>query len=167
MRHHTKQKADIGVAEVIADLYRQGFGVAIPMSEHAPFDLVAYDYSRLYRLQVKYARLRNGRITGKLRRSWADKKGSHSSKYRAGSFDYLVIYCPETDSCYYIPFEEIAGMATVDIRVLPPKNKQVKGIRLAKDYIELGSSETARAAPEIGEDTVQTTTDKGLGNQEW
>jgi hypothetical protein len=167
MRHHTKQKADIGVAQVIADLYRQGFGVAIPMSEHAPFDLVAYDDSRLYRLQVKYARLRNGRVTGKLRRSWADKDGSHSSKYEVGSFDYLAIYCPETDSCYYIPFKEIAGMTTVDIRVLPSKNKQVKGIRLAKDYIRLGSSETVRAAPEIGEDTVQTTTEQGLGNQEW
>jgi len=31
----------------------------------------------------------------------------------------------------------------------------------------LGSSETVRAAPEIGEDTVQTTTEQGLGNQEW
>ncbi len=43
VRHHTKDKGDLGVAKVHADLASQGFTVLFPATEHAPFDLVAYE----------------------------------------------------------------------------------------------------------------------------
>lgn len=42
MAHHTKDKGDLGVAKAHADLTAQGFMVLMPLTEHAPFDLVAY-----------------------------------------------------------------------------------------------------------------------------
>jgi PD-(D/E)XK endonuclease len=41
-RHHTKDKGDLGVAKVHADLACEGFTVLFPATEPAPFDLVAY-----------------------------------------------------------------------------------------------------------------------------
>lgn len=42
VRHHTKDKGDLGVAKAHADLAAKGFTVLFPATEHAPFDLVAY-----------------------------------------------------------------------------------------------------------------------------
>lgn len=42
VRHHTKDKGDLGVAKAHADLVTKGFYVLFPTTEHAPFDLVAY-----------------------------------------------------------------------------------------------------------------------------
>ncbi len=41
MRHHTKDKGDIGVLKAQADLYQKGWITLNPATEHAPFDLVA------------------------------------------------------------------------------------------------------------------------------
>ena len=54
VRHHTKDKGDLGVAKAHADLAAKGFTVLFPATEHAPFDLVAYAEGLFHRLQVKY-----------------------------------------------------------------------------------------------------------------
>src|SRR5216683_5100347 len=41
VRHHTKDKGDEGLGQVIADLMTNGVQVAVPLSEHLPFDLIA------------------------------------------------------------------------------------------------------------------------------
>jgi hypothetical protein len=41
MEHHTKTKGDKGMGFVIADLLSKGIQVALPISEHLPFDLIA------------------------------------------------------------------------------------------------------------------------------
>ena len=51
--HHTKNKGDLGVAKAYGDLVEKGFVILFPATEHAPFDLVAYDGSRFVRIQVK------------------------------------------------------------------------------------------------------------------
>lgn len=43
MKHHTKEKGDVGVAKAIADLSIKGFKILTPLTEHLPFDLVVYD----------------------------------------------------------------------------------------------------------------------------
>jgi len=40
--HHTKDKGDLGVLKAQVDLFEQGFIVALPVTEHAPFDLIIY-----------------------------------------------------------------------------------------------------------------------------
>ena len=62
--HHTKTKGDLAVAKALADLSEQGFVVLLPLTEHAPFDLVAYAASRFVRVQVKYRTAVRGCVRG-------------------------------------------------------------------------------------------------------
>ena len=42
--HHTKDKGDLGVLHAPVDLARRGYAVLLPLTEHAPFDLVVCCY---------------------------------------------------------------------------------------------------------------------------
>jgi hypothetical protein len=54
MSHHTKDKGDLGVLKVMASLGSQGYLILNPLTEHAPFDIVAYKNKKFERIQVKY-----------------------------------------------------------------------------------------------------------------
>ena len=95
--HHTKTKGDLALAKVIADLTEKNFSVFLPMSEHLPFDLIAYDSGKSHRIQVKYSR--DGVIKDNC--SWADKNGTHKRKYGLDDFDYFGVYLPELNLVVY------------------------------------------------------------------
>jgi hypothetical protein len=131
--HHTKVKADIGLAKVISDLTIKGYVPCIPLSEHQPYDVVAIRNGRAVKLQVKYARLkRNGTVEVRFRRSWADKRGSHTEAYAKDEFDYYAIYCPEKDKVLYVPNEANCPKA---IRFERPCNNQARYIKWADNYL--------------------------------
>jgi hypothetical protein len=71
--HHTKEKGDLGVLKAQLDLFEQGFLILNPVTEHAPFDLVAYKDWQFQRVQVKYKSVdKTGSITVHFRSCWAD-----------------------------------------------------------------------------------------------
>jgi hypothetical protein len=100
MSHHTKDKGDLGVVKVSADLAEKGYDVLFPVfTEHLPFDLVAYKDNTFYRIQAKY---RSGEsVEVPCGTSWADKNGSHKSKYNKNDFDYFGIYLPDLNQIIY------------------------------------------------------------------
>lgn len=55
-------KGTLGLIAAISDLTKKDFIVSLPISEHAPFDLVASKDGVSYTVQVKYRRLRAGRL---------------------------------------------------------------------------------------------------------
>ena len=120
--HHTKDKGDLGVAKVHADLVSNGFTVLFPATEHAPFDLVAYKGARFHRLQVKYRSARGGAVTVKFRSIWADRNGTHVRPTDKNAIDVVCIYCPETDECYYV--RPSAHGESVTLRIAPSRNGQ-------------------------------------------
>ena len=131
--HHTKQKGDLGVLKAQLDLFEQGFVLLNPMTEHAPFDLVAYKDKKFLRIQVKYKSVdKTGSITVHFRSCWADKNGTHMQAVDKGEVDIYCIYCPDTDECYY--FNPTDFNHSVTLRVEMPKNNQSKNINLATDY---------------------------------
>jgi hypothetical protein len=136
--HHTKFKADIGLAKVIADLVGKGCTPCIPLSEHQRYDLIAVLQSgKSVRLQVKYASLKkNGIVDVKFRTSWADKKGIHTRRYKKGDFDYYAIYCPEKEKVLYIPNAKNCPKA---VRFDKTANNQKKGIKWARNYENMKS----------------------------
>ncbi|MFH1996856.1 MAG: group I intron-associated PD-(D/E)XK endonuclease [Candidatus Omnitrophota bacterium] len=147
--HHTKQKADVGLARVISDLVEKGYVPCIPLSEHQAYDLVAVNKDGVaLRVQVKYASLKkNGTIEVRFRRNWADKHGTHTKRYLAHEFEYYAIYCPEKEVVLYIPNGYNCPKA---IRFDQPKNNQLQSVKWAKDFlvIKRESSETIRHTPE-------------------
>ncbi len=133
MRHHTKDKGDLGVLKAQVDLYQQGFLVSVPLTEHAPFDLIIYKDGKFKRVQVKYRTLdTNGTLAVKLATCWADKHGTHTRPIPKDEVDVVCVYCPDTDSCYYFNPKNWNGTAT--LRVRASKNNQKTGVHSVNDY---------------------------------
>ena len=131
--HHTKEKGDLGVLKAQLDLFEQGFTILLPLTEHAPFDLVAYKDGSFVRIQVKYRKLdRTGRLEVKFSSSWADRNGTHTAAVDKQSVDVYCVYCPDTDECYYLD-PSIYG-TSVCLRVKAPRNSQTRGVHLAEGF---------------------------------
>jgi hypothetical protein len=147
--HHTKFKADIGVAKTITDLLSKGHIPCIPLSEHQPYDLVVVlKDGKTIRMQVKYATLKkNGTIEVKFRTMWVDKNGMHTRYYKDDDFDYYAIYCPNKEKVLYVSNTTDCPRA---IRFEKPSNNQLKNVKWANDYLDIKweSSETIRRRPE-------------------
>ena len=147
--HHTKGKADVGVAKTIADLTVKGHVPCLPLSEHQPYDLVVVLKSgRAIKVQVKFASLKkNGTIDVRFRSSWSDRNGTHVRHYGKDSFDYYAIYCPEKDTVLYVPNTEDCPKA---LRFSSPRNNQSRLVKWAHDFADLReSSETICRTPEM------------------
>lgn len=113
MKHHTKDKGDVGVLEVQADIARQGFTVLHPLTEHSPFDIVAYKNGKFTRIQVRYCSAKGTKVEARLRNSWNDRHGTHWKEIDKESIDVLAIYCPQTRQCSYIDPKTVGKSVTL------------------------------------------------------
>ena len=133
MPHHTKDKGDLGVFKAQADLAAQGFMVLLPLTEHAPFDLVIYKDRIFRRVQIRYRTCnRSGCLNIRLRSIWNDRHGPHRVTMDKEEVDIVCVYCPETDSCYY--FDPKAINQSINLRVKAARNHQCTSVRIAEDY---------------------------------
>ena len=131
--HHTKEKGDLGVLKAQVDMFEQGFSILMPLTEHAPFDLVAYKDGDFHRVQVKYRKVdRYGKLEIKFSTCWTDKAGTHTVPVNKDEVDLYCVYCPDTDECYYLSPDEFSS--NVSLRVNTPKNNQSKNVRFASDF---------------------------------
>lgn len=136
-RHHTKDKGDLGVARVIADLMTAGIQVSLPISEHLPFDLIAIapDH-RLSKLSVKFLTMTaRGTVIIPGRSGWTDRHGVHKRPHKVGDYDAVAVYCPTTNRCYYVPAVELARQDTT-LRILETRNSQKLGVRMAECFTD-------------------------------
>lgn len=135
MAHHTKQKGDLAVLKVKADLVEKGFFVGSLDTEHAPFDIFAYKDYQIKRIQVKYRSLKKGAISVNFKTSWADKNGSHVNFVDKNHIDIYGIFCPETNKCYYLNPKNFNKY--VALRVETAKNNQTAAINYADNYLNI------------------------------
>ena len=137
MRHHTKDKGDIGLGCVLADLLKHDIQVALPVSEHLPFDLIAiHPHGDTLKVSVKY-RLMNKRgvISVRSQSVWNDRNGTHYRRHGVGDYDAVAIYCPDTDDCYYLRASELAPLSTT-LRIRDPINRQKSRIHMAQRFTD-------------------------------
>ncbi|MEO0895082.1 MAG: group I intron-associated PD-(D/E)XK endonuclease [Bacteroidota bacterium] len=135
-KHHTKTLGDLGVLKAQVDLYQKGYWVSIPLTEHAPFDLVITNSSGSKTVQVKARSLNSkGVLEIPFRQSYSTKNGVQTTQWDKNSIDIVCVYCPETDQCYY--FNPSRFGRTISLRVKAPKNNQIAGINFADDYREV------------------------------
>ena len=137
MEHLTKEKGDIGVACVIADLTKRGLDVAIPLSEHLPFDLIAISSARkMRRIQVKYRSIEGSVIRVKLANCASNSRGFYYKPIDRETIDAFAIYCPESEEIYYVPIGDVKAVKEFSLRIIPAKNNQRSGIRSASKYLD-------------------------------
>lgn len=58
-----------------------------------------------------------------------------TKRYTACMIDWLAVWEPTLDRCFYVPAAELgAGMNLLHLRLSPPLNNQTRRIRLAEAY---------------------------------
>jgi hypothetical protein len=134
MTHHTKDKGDLGVAKIYADLVEKGFLVLFPTSEHTPFDVVAYKNCVFTRIQVKARTEVDGAVIIPVVTSWADKNGTHLKEYDLNEIDYFAIYNITRKEIYYVPISKIKVKRAFTLRVGESKNMNKAAVNFAKDF---------------------------------
>lgn len=127
----TCRKGDIGVAMVLADALRRGYKAAMPVGEDWPYDLIVLRQGRLERVQCKYVRSDGRVISAKCRstNAWLTRK------YTQHDLDWIAVYDQTSGKVCYIPARLLgSGKSELKLRLVPSKNKQVKGIRWASEF---------------------------------
>ena len=128
----TTAKGEVGEAIILADLQRQGHGVAIPFGHDLPYDLIVVrkEDGRLERVQCKYT-TSNGRVV--IARVMSNSAWV-THRYTKDEVDWIATYDATTDQCFYLPSVVWDGQLAVSLRLVPTVNGQKKGIRFADDF---------------------------------
>ena len=133
-----KRRGDLAEMRVAADVLARGHRVAIPFGEDCPYDLVVDRGGSLERVQVKHT-VSDGRVVVVRCRTHSLTGGRVRSvtKYTAETIDWIAVYDATTDRCFYVPAAELGptGAAQLHLRLAPPRNDQVTGIRQAADFL--------------------------------
>jgi hypothetical protein len=134
-----KAKGDLAEVMIAADLIRRGYKIAIPYGEDWDFDLIVCREERLERVQCKYSESNGVFITVRCgSHSLTNGKVRETKHYTAATIDWLAVYDPTTDTCYYVPAAELGtGMSMMHLRLTPARNNQARRVRPANAYLEI------------------------------
>lgn len=103
---HSKHKGATAEGKVIADLYSQGYEVAIPIGDFLPFDVIAIEskFFKVWKVQVKWCpqSKKDGSICIELKNSMSNKTLIYKKRYTKIEVDVFAAYIPELDECIYI-----------------------------------------------------------------
>ena len=146
------QKGAIAEAELAAAALRLGVGVLRPVAEGVRYDLVFDIGTRLLRVQAKWACLHGDVVTAFLRTSrHTPTSGYVHTTYSAAEVDVCGLYCDALNSCFLLPINEIAGAASVRLRVARARNNRRIGVRMAQDYDLAKMLDDLGAIAQLGE----------------
>jgi PD-(D/E)XK endonuclease len=134
-----KQKGDLAELKIAADLIARGCRLSIPFGEDHNYDLIADYEGRLHRIQVKYSKS-DGRIVVVRCQSHSLTGGRVRStkRYTAATIDWIAVYDPTTDRCYYVPSWMLGddGRPSMRLRLTPARNGQSLRVRRAEKYLD-------------------------------
>ena len=91
----------------------------------------------LERVQVKYT-ASDGIVVNARSRSHSLTNGRvrATKKYTSETIDWLAVYDATTEKIFYVPAEELGnGMSELALRLLPARNNQRVGVRMAEEYL--------------------------------
>ena len=115
---------------VLAALVRRKFNVLVPFGEGQPYDLVVHlDGLAFLRLQCKTAWPLGGCLVFNSRTT---DHGRGPQSY-LGQADIFGVYFRPRQAVYLVPLDAVAETEG-RLRLVPPRNNQRRGIRLAADY---------------------------------
>ena len=140
MELNKKAKGDLAELKVATDLRARGYRIAIPYGEDWDFDLILCRRDeKLERVQVKYARSDGCVIEVRCRsHSLTNGKVRATKYYTASMIDWLAVWEPVLDRCFYVPASELGtGMNILALRLTPTRNGQVRRIRMAEHYTSI------------------------------
>jgi len=132
---HPKDVGDRSTLAIMLALRSAGYSVLMPFGENTRYDLVIDDGESLARVQCKTGRLLQGAITFRTSSTYLHHPHPKVwSRDYHGEVDYFAVYCPATAGVYLVPIADLATNCSAMLRVAPPRNNQVRGVRYASRY---------------------------------
>lgn len=132
-----KTKGDLAELMVAADILRRGHKIAFPFGEDWDFDLIVCRHGALERVQVKHAQSDGAVIAVRCSsHSLTNGKVRRTKRYTPAMIDWIAVYDPTTERCYYVPAAELgAGRVVLHLRLAPAHSGRRAGIHDASDYL--------------------------------
>jgi hypothetical protein len=124
------------VSESIAMLsfIKNGFIVLQPFGGSSRYDFVVEKNSIFKRIQVKTASIEKDILKFGTCSTLVGTKKTETKIYTSDEIDYFAAVDISSGNVYLMHVDDVSkGKQT--LRLVPPKNKQVKGIKMAKDYL--------------------------------
>ena len=128
------RRGDIAEAAIAFEATKHGFDVFAPLSDHSRADLIFGLDGELFRVQCKSANRIGEVVIINLIRSWHGPQGYVRNRYLKAELDLVAAYSAELDTSYLIPFEHLAGMSSIQLRLSPPRNGQRASIHYASSH---------------------------------
>jgi len=126
----TKLKGDIAEQAAVLRLLELGWGVAKPVGDRLPYDLIADVDGKLVRLQIKSAWFNSAdkNYCIDVRRTKTNRRTMVRSLYKNQDFDFALVYLPELRIFYVFPvhvfiaFGSTLSLVEADKRQRKPKS---------------------------------------------
>lgn len=130
--NHKGNAAELAIAAEAATL---GLSVLKPLTEHERYDLVLGAGGELYRVQCKWASLRDGVVKINLGGSYhSPTRGYVRTTYGAEEVDAIAAYCHDLRKCYFLPIKRFAGRNAIHLRIAPARNNQRASLNWATAF---------------------------------
>lgn len=132
----TKIKGNVTEMECMLAFMKLGYQISIPFGEDSRYDFVVDVNDKLYKIQCKTCSevIENEQILAikfkTVRQSGSKAINWTRTKYGENEIDYFAT--SYQGICYLVPVKECSIEKT--LRIVPPKNGQIKGINFLKDY---------------------------------
>jgi hypothetical protein len=128
---HTGEKGNLSEARILAAFVAAGYFVSVPFGSGHKYDFVVDDTTRLYRVQCKTGRVRNGSLVFN---SYSQSGNGTTKQGYYGLTDLFAVLNPESGEVYLAPVDNF-GTTGVNLRLKPTLHGQVKKINWAVDYL--------------------------------
>ncbi len=126
----TRTAGDVAEAAVLHALTAAGMLVLTPFGRFGPYDLVVETVPGTFvRVQVKSGRVRNGSVEFNC---CGTDHGRGTGSY-IGRADVVAVHVHETGEQFIVPVAE-AKVSKMYLRLTPPANNQMRGIRFARHH---------------------------------
>jgi PD-(D/E)XK endonuclease len=130
----TDQKGAIAEMAIAWEATRQGIEVYRPISEGGRFDMIFLLGDELVRVQCKWAPRQGDVIVVRCYSNRRAREGFRRRRYTAREIDAFAAYCPDLESCYFLPIERFPRSSQILLRLSPTQNNQRLGIHWARDF---------------------------------
>ena len=133
--HDTNQKGNVAETAIAAEATKLGIPVLKPLVEHTRYDLVFEVDNRLFRVQCKWAPLRQDVVVVNLMSTRYTSGGRQIRRsYTAAEIDAVAVYCEALDECFLVTAEMFDSRRGLHLRVGPPRNGQLAQLNWAADH---------------------------------
>ena len=155
---HSKQKGNLGFSATLKEIHKLGYNVFTEIGDYSKIDMIVEYNSKLIKIQVKYAKEKNGAAKLGLKKSGPN---GYRYTYQVGDVDIFSVYLPDQDKVLFIP----AKLACKNKNAFIIRYKESKNLQKSKVHHINEFSDLDRILRDFtldicnDDDKVQTTTE--------